>query len=129
MTTDPTKVTPEEITQYREQLADNSKALADLEVIERTEGDLERAARVLARRAGEEEVKSGSNWQLALQQARKVVCNDKFKDGLVPEFIGGFIGALTASADRILVAVATPVAIYIIRVGLENFCKTPDSAS
>jgi vacuolar-type H+-ATPase subunit I/STV1 len=124
-----TTVTQEEIEQFREQLRDYPGALVDLEVIERCEGDLERAARVLARRSGVEEVRSGANWQLALQKARELVCDDKFKDGLAPGLIGGLIGTLAASGSPILVAVATPVAIYITQVSIEAFCKSQKSAS
>ncbi|MFM7478133.1 MAG: hypothetical protein ACKO2T_21085, partial [Microcystis aeruginosa] len=77
-----TKVTPEEIAQFRAELADNPKALADIDVIERCEGDLEQAARILARRADIEDVKAGINWESALKQARQVVCDAKFKEGL-----------------------------------------------
>jgi hypothetical protein len=62
MTTDSMKVTPEEIANYRSQLADDSKALADLDVIERCEGYLEQAARILARRADIEDVRAGITW-------------------------------------------------------------------
>ncbi len=124
-----TTVTQEEIEQFREQLRDYPGALVDLEVIERCEGDLERAARILARRSGLEEVRSGANWQLALQKARELVCDDKFKDGLAPGLIGGLIGTLAASGSPILAAVATPVGIYITQVSIEAFCKSQKSAS
>jgi len=124
-----TTVTTEEIEQFREQLVENSKVLADLEVIERCGGELERAARVLSRRADIEEVRAGANWQSGLQKAREIVCDGKFKDGLVPGLIGALIGTLTASGSPILVAVATPMAIYITKVGIEAFCKDPQSTS
>ena len=127
--TDPTKVAQEEIDRYRSQLAGDSKALADIEVIERCEGDLQQAARVLARRASIEEVKSGSNWQLAVQKAREIVCDPNFKAGLVPGLVGGLIGVFTASGGPILAAVATPVAIYIAQASLDAFCEPPKSAS
>ncbi len=124
-----TTVTPQEIEQFREQLRDYPGALVDLEVIERCEGDLERAARVLARRSGVEEVRSRANWQVALQKARELVCDDKFKDGLAPGLIGGLIATFAASGTPVLVAVATPVAIYITQVSIEAFCKSQRSAS
>jgi polyhydroxyalkanoate synthesis regulator phasin len=124
-----TTVTQEEIEQFREQLAGNSKALADLEVIEYCGGELERAARVLSRRADIEEVRAGANWQLGLQKARKIVCDGKFKEGLVPGLIGALIGTFTASGSPVLAAVATPTAIYIAQVGIDAFCKVPQSAS
>ncbi len=131
MATDLTKVTPEEIAKFRSELADHPhpEKLADLDVIERCEGDLEQAARVLARRAGIEEVKSGANWQLALQKACKIVCDEKFKGGLVPGLIGGLIGTLATSGGPLLAAVATPTSIYIAQVGIDAFCKANQSNS
>ncbi len=129
MTTDPIKVSAEEIEQLRSQLADNSEALADLDVIERSRGELERASRVLARRAGVEEVRAGESWQLAVQKARKIVCDDKFKKGLAPGLIGGLIGAFTSSGSPVLAAVATPVSIYVSQVTIDAFCKPPKSTS
>lgn len=124
-----TTVTPAEIEQFRQQLAGNSKVLADLEVIERSGGELERAARVLSRRADLEEVRAGVNWQLGLQKAREIVCDGKFKEGLVPGLIGALIGTFTASGSPVLAAVATPMAIYIAQVGIDAFCKVPQSGS
>jgi hypothetical protein len=127
MTTDLTKLTTEEIAQYKALLADNPKALNDLKVIERCEGDLEQATRVLARRADVEAVRAGENWQLALQKARELVCDDKFKDGLVPGVIGGLIGVLTNNGSPMLAAVATPVSIYIAQATIDVFCETNKS--
>lgn len=129
MIIDPNKVTPAEIAKLRVELADypNPKVIADFEVIERCEGNLEQAARVLARRAGVEEVKSGVNWQLALQKACEIVCDDKFKEGLVPGLIGALIGALANSGSPLLAAVATPTSIYIAQFGIDAFCQANQS--
>jgi hypothetical protein len=121
--------TSEEIQKYRKELANNSKALADLDIIERCEGNLEIAARILARREGLEEIREGSVWQLALQKAREIVCDNKFKETLVPGLIGGLIGTLTSSGSPILVAVATPISIYITQITIEEFCKSPKSGT
>ena len=129
MTTAPTKLKAEEIVQYRELLADNPEALNDLKVIERCEGNLEQAARVLARRADMKEVRAGENWQLALQKACEIVCDDKFKDGLVPGLIGGLIGALATSGNPLVAAVATPTSIYIAQFGIDAFCQANQSNS
>ncbi|NCS13640.1 MAG: hypothetical protein GPJ08_22405 [Microcystis aeruginosa G13-09] len=86
-----TKVTPEEIAQFRAELAD-----------ERCEGDLEQAARILARRADIEDVRAGITWESALKQARQVVCDAKFKEGLAPDLIGGIIGALITAGNPVL---------------------------
>ena len=122
-----TKVTPEEIAQFRAELAEDSKALGDIDVIERCEGDLEQAARILARRADIEDVRAGITWESALKQARQVVCDEKFKEGLAPDLIGGIIGALITAGNPVLVAVATPCAGYIVKVSLAEFCNTDKS--
>jgi hypothetical protein len=122
-----TKVTSAEIAQFRTELADNSKALSDIDVIEKCEGDLEQAARILARRSGVEEVRAGMTWETALNQARQVVCTDNFKGGLAPDLIGGVMGALIASSNPLLIAVATPCASYIVKVSLTEFCKIKPS--
>ncbi len=126
MSLNPTQVTPEEIKKYYDELSNSPKALADLKVIERCGGDLERSARILARRAGVEEVKSGSNWNFGLQKAREIVCDDNFKDGLAPGVVGGIIGAITATGSPVSAAVATPLAIYITQVGLDKFCESSE---
>jgi hypothetical protein len=123
------KVTPEEIAKFRSELVGYPQAIADLDVIERCEGNLEQAARVLARRTGVEEVKSGANWQSALQKACEIVCDEKFKAGLVPGLIAGLIGALATSGSPLLAAVATPTSIYIAQVGIDAFCKANQSNS
>ena len=122
-----TKVTPEEIAQFRAELAEDSNALGDIDVIERCEGDLEQAARILARRADIEDVRAGITWESALKQARQVVCDAKFKEGLAPDLIGGIIGALITAGNPVLVAVATPCAGYIVKVSLAEFCNTDKS--
>jgi hypothetical protein len=122
-----TKVTAEEIAQFRAELAEDSKALGDIDVIERCEGDLEQAARILARRADIEDVRAGITWESALKQARQVVCDAKFKEGLAPDLIGGIIGALITAGNPVLVAVATPCAGYIVKVSLAEFCNTDKS--
>jgi hypothetical protein len=69
MTTDLTKLTSKEIAQYKASLADNPKALKDIEVIERCEGDLEQAARILARRAGVEAVRVKSKLAVGITKS------------------------------------------------------------
>lgn len=124
-------LTPQEIEQFRDQLADNSQALSDLDVIKRCGGELERAARVLVDRADLEtdieQDRASGIWELSLQKARAVVCDGKFKEGLVPGLIGALIGTLTASGSPVLAAVATPTAIYITQVGIDAFCQVPKS--
>ena len=121
--TDATQLTAEEIQQYREQLRDNPQAIAQLDIIEKCGGNLEQATRILARRAGTEEVRAGMTWKTALKQARGVVCNDDFKGGLAPDLISGVVAALITAGDPLLVAVAIPCASYIVKTSLVKFCK------
>jgi hypothetical protein len=51
MNIESTKVTPEEIAQFRAELAEDSNALGDIDLIERCDGDLKYAAIRLARRS------------------------------------------------------------------------------
>jgi hypothetical protein len=98
-----TTVTPEEIEQFREQLRDYPEAIADLDVIEACEGDLERAARVLARRAGAEDDRFVSNrLEHGLQQCRNTICEKEFKDDLLPELLEAVKESLAASSQSFL---------------------------
>lgn len=120
--TDTTQLTFEEIQQYRKQLKDNPQAIAQLDIIEKCGGNLEQATRVLARRAGFEEVRAGMNWETTLNKAREVVCDDDFKDGLAPDLISGIVAALITAGDPLLVAVSTPCASHIVKKSLTKFC-------
>jgi hypothetical protein len=117
-------VTPEEIQNYRADLLNNIHALADIDLIEDSDGDLEYSALRLARRSSIERVRhiSKSPWEDAINQARELLCHDGFKVDLAPNVLGGLVGILTASGNPILAAVATPLAIYIIKESLEIFC-------
>jgi hypothetical protein len=123
-----TTVTPEEIEQFREQLRDYPEAIADLDVIEACQGDLERASRVLARRAGAEDDRFVSNrLEHGLQQCRNTICEKEFKDDLLPELLEAVKESLSASSQSFFVALETPVALYIAKVGVNNFCKSSES--
>lgn len=121
-------VTPEEIDNFRSQLADYPEAIAALDVIEACEGDLERAARVLVRRAGAEDDRFVTNrLEQGLQQCRDVICEREFQDDLLPELLKAVKESLAASSLPFLVALETPIVIHIAQVGVKNFCKSPDS--
>lgn len=124
-------VTTEEIAQYRTELADYPDSLAALDEIEVCEGDLEAAAYVLAINAGEEVVRSDPKWlDRFAQKCRRVICQEEFKDELLPdlsrELVVALIGYLVATG-AFPVALATPVAIYVIKIGVKNFCKSSNS--
>ncbi|MGK7898126.1 MAG: hypothetical protein AB4372_32040 [Xenococcus sp. (in: cyanobacteria)] len=122
--TNSTQLTPEEIQQYRDKLEDKTKALEDIDLIEKCNGDLEYAAIRLARRSNIETVKADENsfWEKVKIQARQLVCKNTVKDDLAPNILGGLVGLFTTSGSPILGVVATPLAIHIVRETLENFC-------
>jgi hypothetical protein len=126
-----TTVTQEEIQQFREQLRNYPQAIAALNEIEACEGDLEAAAYVLAINAGEEVVRSEPNWlDRFAKKCRRVICKEEFKDELLPdlsrELMAAIVGYLVATG-AFPVALATPVVIYVIKIGVNNFCKSSES--
>jgi hypothetical protein len=118
---------PEEIAQYRSVLVSSPKAIADLDVIEACDGDLERASRVLSRRAGAEDDRFVSNrLEQGLKQCRDAICEKELKDDLLPELLEAVKESLAANSQPFLVALEIPVALYITKVGVNNFCKSSD---
>lgn len=115
-------VTPEEIEQFRANLSEYPEALGALDAIEDCEGDLEDAAIVLAIQAGQEPDTS-ERWIDGLAKRwRHIVCQadlqEKFSDGLTAD-------ALTSLAANtpLPLKLATPVAIYVVKTGVDNFCQ------
>ncbi len=116
MTTEPTKLSDEEITRYQKQFADRPEALDALDLIAENDGDLKKSASLLALEAGVEIVKGVPNIldELA-QKCRKAVCDDVF-DELMAGLLGAATGTLAATG-QLPEALATPVVIYIARIG------------
>jgi hypothetical protein len=120
-----TQLTPEEIQQYREQLANNAKALEDIALIEQCNGDLEYAAIRLARRSNIDTVRADEEdfWQKVTTQARQLVCHERVRCDLAPNILGGLVGLFVTSGNPVLVVIATPLAIYIVKETLDGFCN------
>ncbi len=71
---------------------------------------------------------AAKNWQLALQKGREIVCDDKFKNGLISGVIEKMrLVGFTNSGSPLLAAVATPVSIYIAQVSIDVFCEANKS--
>ncbi|MEB3177729.1 MAG: hypothetical protein VKL59_01595 [Nostocaceae cyanobacterium] len=121
-----TKVTPAEIAQFRSQLAEYTTALEALDVIEDCEGDLEDAAMTLAIRAGQEPGRANSEWLDALARKwRAVICQSEFRSNL----LNGSVTEITAELTNISgfpKILATPILMYVIKVGINNFCEPLD---
>ncbi|MBN3927526.1 hypothetical protein [Nostoc sp. NMS4] len=117
-------VTPEELSQFRSQLADNSEALAALDAIEECQGNLEAAAQLIAVETTEAEVslRGDSNYLEKLaQKLSKIICQEEFDD-LMTGVLTAAIATLAASGN-IPIALATPVVIYVAKIGVKQFCE------
>ncbi len=122
-----TTVTSKEIAQFRSQLADDPRAMEVLDLIEDCEGDLEDAAMTLAIRAGQEPERANSEWLDALARNwRAVICDPGFRDNLLNGSVQGMMQYLITmpTFPKIL---ATPVLIYVLKQGVNNFCEPLDS--
>jgi hypothetical protein len=118
-------VTPEEITEFRSQFADNPEALAALDAIEECKGNLEAAAQLIAVETTEEEVslRGDSNYLEKLaQKLSKIICQEEF-DELMAGVLTTAIATLAVSGN-IPAALATPVVIYVAKIGKKQFCET-----
>ncbi|WP_017654383.1 hypothetical protein [Fortiea contorta] len=122
-----TTVTSKEIAQFRSQLADNPAAMEVLDLIEDCEGDLEDAAMTLAIRVGQQPERANSEWLDALaRQWRSVICEQGFRDDLLNGSVQEIMEYLVSmpTFPRVL---ATPVLIYVLKQGVNNFCEPLDS--
>lgn len=118
-------LTPEEITQFRSQLVDSPEALAALDAIEECKGNLEAAAQLIAVDTTDTEVslRADSNYLEKLaQKLSKIICQEEFDD-LMTGVLTAAIATLAASGN-IPVALATPVVIYVAKIGVRQFCGT-----
>jgi hypothetical protein len=121
-----TTVTSKEIAQFRSQLADDASAMEVLDLIEDCEGDLEDAAMTLAIRAGQQPERANSEWLDALARKwRAVICEQEYREdllkGSLPEMMQHLL--TIPSFPKIL---ATPVLIYVLKQGVNNFCEPLD---
>ncbi|MEA5502171.1 hypothetical protein VB735_03415 [Halotia wernerae UHCC 0503] len=122
-----TQVTSREIALFRSQLTDDPVAMEALDLIEDCDGDLEDAAMTLAIRAGQEPERTNSEWLDALARKwRAVVCEQEHREDLLNSSLGGMMKNLKTmpTFPKIL---ATPMLIYILKQGINNFCEPLDS--
>ena len=112
-------VTAQEIARFREQLKHDPEALAALDTIQECEGNLEEAARSIATAAGNTDVESDLLEKLSTR-CRTVICQEDMKEKL-PVLIAAIAGFL-ASSSGFPSKLATPIALFAIEKGSENFC-------
>jgi putative aminopeptidase FrvX len=91
-------VTPEEITEFRSQFADNPEALAALDAIEECKGNLEAAAQLIAVKTTDEEVslRGDSDYLEKLaQKLSKIICEENFNELMTGVLTTAIATALT----------------------------------
>ena len=120
------KLTPEDIAQYREQFSQNNQeeALYALDIIEAMDGDVAKAATMLAPKYNIVVSKSVPNILEELaKKSRNIVCDEEFID----QVMGGLLSAAVASlcaTGQIPEALATPIVIYLARKGIQKWCNS-----
>jgi len=115
-------LTLEEIEFYRTELVDYPEALAALDVLADCEGDLEDAAITLAIQSGQEPDISEEWIDGLAKRWRHIICHADIRESLEDGLSGDLLTLLKANTQLPL-RLATPVAIYVIKTGVETFCK------
>jgi hypothetical protein len=122
MMDDVVRVTLAEIEQYRTDLADDPIALRALEMIEDCEGDLEDAAIALALQVGQEPDRSDRWLDSVAKRWRVSLCDGEVKENLLAGNVGSVVRSLSSNT-MIPSALATPIVLYVLKVGIEPFCE------
>lgn len=122
MTTQSTIITPEEIARYRTELAGYPEAIAAIDIIENCDGNLEDATAVIAVELGEDIDRGIGSFNDLVNLCRPIVCQEDFKDELLPALIAG-ISEIAMLPTPVPPTLATPIAIFITKKGLNRFCK------
>ncbi|MDX2239700.1 MAG: hypothetical protein NW224_03350 [Leptolyngbyaceae cyanobacterium bins.302] len=115
-------VTAEEIEFYRSELAEYPEALAALNVLADCEGDLEDAAITLAIQSGQEPDISEQWIDGLAKRWRHLICDADLKEELEDGLSGDVLFTLAANT-KLPQRLATVVAIFVIKTGVETFCK------
>ena len=119
MNIESTKVTPEEIAQFRAELADNLSAIAALDAIEECEGYLEDAVPLLLmRETGTEPDRSIGD---LLKKCRQFICQEEVREALESGMIAPAIEPISMGAG-IPPGVATAIGICAFKLGMKKVC-------
>ncbi|MBD1807386.1 MAG: hypothetical protein KME25_09980 [Symplocastrum torsivum CPER-KK1] len=122
-----TIITSQEIAQFRSELANNPDAMKALDTIEDCEGNLEDAAIALAIRAGQQPQRDNAEWLDALaRKCRAVICQKEFREDLLNGSFAPVVAYLGAT-PLLPGILATPVLMYVMRQGVDNFCEPLES--
>lgn len=120
-------LSPAEIAQMKAALADYPEAVTALQEIEDCDGDIEDAAISLALRSGQEP-DTHEQWLAGFSKRyRHIACQPQFREALAAGQLTPFIHHLSQETDCPAL-IATPVAIYVAKEGLDGFCQSFDSS-
>ena len=120
-------LTPEEISQLKNRLADYPEALEALQEIDDCDGDVEDAAISLALRAGQEP-DSNEAWLAGFSKRyRHVICRTEFRASVGAGQLSTLINTLTEETDCPPL-MAPPVAIYVYKADIAAFCHSFDNS-
>jgi hypothetical protein len=117
-------ITLEEITEFRNQFAPNPEALAALDAIELCKGNLEAATQLIAFDKTKKEVSlKGDSLSLdkLAHKLQEIICQEEFEELMTGVLTTAI--AVLATSGNIPVALATPVVIYVAKIGVKKFCK------
>ena len=118
MNIESTKVTPEEIAQFRAELVDNLSAIAALDAIEECEGYLEDAVLLLLIEAGTEPDRSIGD---LFEKCRQFICQEEVREALESGMIAPAIEPISMGAG-IPPGVATAIGICAFKLGMKKVC-------
>lgn len=115
------QLTAQQISDYREQLADYEYAIKALDVIEDVEGNLEDAATSLALASGQ--TPDRIDWLDGLaKRCRVAICEENLRSDLEDNYIQTTIDFLYQKkiCPPLLI---TPIVIYVVNEGINDFCE------
>lgn len=120
-------LTSDEIAQLKARLSDYPQALDALQEIDDCDGDVEDAAISLALRSGQEP-DSNEQWLASFSKRyRHIACQSQFREAIESGQLSPLVDYLSQSTDCPEL-IALPVAIYVLKSGIETFCHSFDNS-
>ncbi len=118
----------DEISQLRSQLADNPEVNKALDLIEQNKGDLKVTAEILAHQSGYQVHPKSNLWNSLVDKCRQAIYQAIY-EGEFPETVEAVVTLLTLLTNftGLPVGILVPIAIYILKQGIPNYCELPVS--
>jgi hypothetical protein len=115
-------VTLDEIDQFRTDLTNDPIALRALDMIEDCEGDIEDAAITLALQVGQQPDRSDQWLDGLAKRWRVFLCETEHKEPLLAGSIVEAVRSLSVETSLPSI-LAVPIVLYVLKSGVESFCK------